>query len=73
MDNTITDVHTRHCCILHGCKYGSDDDCTVMMRRAPQQHICEVCHESGIRSLKTLESVLKNEVKTCPHCGHIIL
>lgn len=23
-------VHTRHCCKNHGCKYGDDDICTVV-------------------------------------------
>jgi len=25
------DVHTRHCCKHHGCKYGDDDICTVVI------------------------------------------
>lgn len=36
------DVHTEHCCVIHGCKYG-DDDCTVTTRRKPQSFVCEYC------------------------------
>ena len=36
------DVHTRHCCVDHGCKYG-DDDCPVETGVKPQEHPCEVC------------------------------
>lgn len=32
----LTDVHTAHCCVRHGCKYG-DDDCTVTTRHAPME------------------------------------
>lgn len=37
-----TDVHTEHCCIRHGCKYG-DDDCTVESGLKPQSFRCEQC------------------------------
>lgn len=39
----IFDVHTRHCCIKHGCKYGDDEKCTVVTKRAPQEGPCEIC------------------------------
>lgn len=39
---TIKDVHTEHCCITHGCKYG-DEDCTVVTGKAIQSYPCEVC------------------------------
>lgn len=31
---TIKDVHTEHCC-LHSCKYGEDEECTVVTGKAP--------------------------------------
>lgn len=40
----ITDVHTEHCCIIHGCKYGHPD-CTVTTGRAPQSYSCESCED----------------------------
>ncbi len=40
----MSDVHTTHCCIFHGCKYGKDDVCTVVCGRAPQEYPCEVCY-----------------------------
>lgn len=36
------DVHTEHCCIVHGCKYG-DADCTVENGERRQSGPCEEC------------------------------
>ena len=36
------DVHTEHCCFIHGCKYG-DKDCTVTTKKARQSYLCELC------------------------------
>lgn len=51
----IKDVHTEHCCLHHGCKYG-DDDCPkplcaqiicmamqIMSLRGKQSYLCEGC------------------------------
>lgn len=38
------DVHTRHCCVYHSCKY-SDNDCTVTSGHKPQSYSCEYCNE----------------------------
>lgn len=40
------DVHTEHCCSIHGCKYGEDSDCTVVRYGAPQSFPCEYCQEA---------------------------
>jgi hypothetical protein len=38
------DIHTEHCCIKHGCKYGdSDHECTVTSGRGKQSKPCMVC------------------------------
>jgi hypothetical protein len=40
------DVHTEHCCQIHGCKYRwmtVDEKCTVTMLQAPQSFPCEWC------------------------------
>jgi cytidine deaminase len=41
-----TDVHTKHCCLQHGCKYG-DEDCSVVRKkhRRKQSNPCEMCRE----------------------------
>lgn len=39
------DVHTEHCCIVHGCKYG-EKDCSVTMGIKPQSYPCEYCEEA---------------------------
>ena len=41
------DVHTSHCCILHGCKYG-DTDCTVTNATHKQEYLCESCVDDYI-------------------------
>jgi hypothetical protein len=39
----IKDVHTEHCCLHHGCKYGENETCTVMSLRGKQSYLCEGC------------------------------
>jgi len=39
-----SDVHTRHCCKYHGCKYG-DYGCTVFYGGKEQEYDCEECSE----------------------------
>ncbi len=39
------DVHTGHCCSLHGCKYGNDA-CTVLNFPDTQEYPCERCTET---------------------------
>lgn len=39
---SLKDVHTEHCCILHGCKYGNKN-CTVTTGKAQQSYACESC------------------------------
>lgn len=40
----MTDVHTEHCCLTHGCKYG-DEFCTVTNKLLPQSFSCEWCDD----------------------------
>lgn len=37
-----SDVHTRHCCVTHGCKY-NDNNCTVTRKTKLQEYRCEDC------------------------------
>ncbi len=48
------DVHTRHCCLAHGCKY-FDSQCTVTRKRRslPQEGPCERCREEGFEEIPT--------------------
>jgi len=48
MKNKEKDVHTEHCCIIHGCKYGfggESNDCTVVNKTKKQSGSCESCRE----------------------------
>lgn len=38
-------VHTEHCCIEHGCKYGKEDSCPVYLGYKKQTYRCEICEE----------------------------
>jgi len=42
------DVHTEHCCALHGCKYGDGDNCPVESGKKIQSHLCEDCGRDGL-------------------------
>jgi hypothetical protein len=39
------DVHTEHCCKVHGCKYGDGNLCPVESGAKPQSFACEQCDE----------------------------
>lgn len=39
-------VHTEHCCVRHGCKYGNDD-CPVYLKLKLQSRLCETCYDDG--------------------------
>jgi hypothetical protein len=39
------DVHTEHCCWVHGCKYCSED-CTVATGQKKQSFRCELCGDA---------------------------
>jgi len=49
---TEKDVHTEHCCIVHGCKYGEDDTCPVTTGQKPQSYPCEDCDTSIMTEFK---------------------
>lgn len=36
-------VHTEHCCVVHGCKYGEEESCPVWLGWKPQSFPCEDC------------------------------
>lgn len=38
-------VHTEHCCKHHGCKYGEDEFCPVVLGLQEQSHLCELCDD----------------------------
>jgi hypothetical protein len=41
------DVHTEHCCVIHGCKY-ADDNCSVTMGKSKQSFPCESCENESV-------------------------
>jgi O-acetyl-ADP-ribose deacetylase (regulator of RNase III) len=41
--DTSKDVHTEHCCLTHGCKYGEGEQCPVENGTKKQSSPCEVC------------------------------
>jgi len=53
-------VHETHCCVYHGCKYGSDT-CPVVEKRSIQKYKCESCVnvEQNLKQLKSDPVVAK--------------
>jgi hypothetical protein len=39
------DIHTRHCCKRHGCKYDDDIHCSVFYGDKEAEYECEICQE----------------------------
>jgi hypothetical protein len=37
-------VHTEHCCVIHGCKYGNEE-CPVVLGISTQSYMCEECQQ----------------------------
>ncbi len=50
----MSDVHTEHCCLQHGCKY-CDAKCPVVLRQKSQSHPCESCDFDKEDGLKLFE------------------
>lgn len=67
------DVHTEHCCEVHGCKYGYDmhpdaeKTCTVVSGEKKQSYPCEMCGEGTagniIHAHKQTIEFLQQEIK----------
>jgi len=45
---TTKNVHTEHCCSVHGCKYG-EKDCPVALGLQKQSYPCEFCGEDDLK------------------------
>lgn len=52
------DVHTEHCCIIHGCRYG-DKDCTVTNKNHPQSYPCQTCMDDKSQNLWESQSYIR--------------
>ncbi len=53
-----------HCCKEHGCKYGCDDECSVVLGEEKQlyrQECCDVADQCLIRSLESLKRYMRKE------------
>ncbi len=56
----IKDVHTEHCCMVHGCKYGKKH-CPVVIKEKRQSYPCESCEYQKIDPTKSdLETSIYN-------------
>lgn len=53
-------VHIRHCCKVHGCKYG-EEDCPVTNEIVVQHSLCERCKEE--RRQENLYSAIQDKVR----------
>lgn len=53
-----SDVHTRHCCKYHGCKY-DDPHCSVFYGPKEAEYDCEVCSDEPERAKEYLDFLYK--------------
>jgi len=44
---TTKNIHTEHCCVIHGCKY-NNNDCPVDLGELKQSYPCESCNAEDI-------------------------
>ena len=58
MDKNKWGVHTSHCCVVHGCKYG-EKECPVVQKQAKQEYLCEYCSEDGFDTLEDVENFIE--------------
>ena len=66
---TETNVHTEHCCIDHGCKYG-DEDCPVVAGDQKQSHPCQDCEDTTVDDvIDTLLDIGATVVETAIEVG----
>jgi hypothetical protein len=65
------DVHTEHCCLKHGCKYG-DTDCPVELGIKRQSFACEWCYEEGITTPITPSIVEVIRVEACKWAAEMV-
>ena len=56
-------VHTTHCCMRHGCKYGAVD-CPVEAGTVAQAYTCEQCEEENVLAKEQVEVIVANTVHT---------
>lgn len=61
------DVHTRHCCVHHGCKYGEEDSCPVYLGYKQQEFRCQDCVVGPVRPIK--QSVLSLRIDHANHAS----
>lgn len=54
MDKAEYSFHKAHCCVIHGCKYGEDEDCPVVNRQIEQCYPCPTCFEGGLYKIEAV-------------------
>lgn len=62
------DVHTEHCCLEHGCKYG-DENCPVATQLKFQSHACESCYMDASEGANPdMPYTIDKIIETCGGC-----
>lgn len=59
--NKKESVHSRHCCVKHGCKYG-EEDCPVWLGYEEQSHPCETCMWYSEEPIYNIPTVSEEEL-----------
>jgi len=68
-------VHTVHCCEVHGCKYG-DDWCPVATKKMTQHDLCERCEDdlmSQLAMVPAAEAYARGVTGTDADLGNFIM
>ena len=69
------DVHTEHCCAVHGCKYG-DRGCSVKTGAKAQSYTCERCDyalesynvlKQEYEKVSAIQEIIKYNKMLAPH------
>ncbi len=69
MQESQIKVHQSHCCILHWCKYCSED-CPVMNDTVKQTSTCEDCDHDGIETVQ--QARLYHMLPYLQHCNRAL-
>ena len=64
-------VHTEHCCVKHGCKYGLDYDCEVVQGKALQTYACEECDVDRLPPRQLSKYTLATALSKLEQCAVI--
>ena len=64
-------THASHCCAYHGCQYGDDEICPVVLGTAEQGYLCEECPSSYEEAKTLMEETVKRAIDLFDHVARV--